>query len=220
MKIKNIILGFIAVVGFQFSTAQVKIKKNGDMGIGTFDPKTKLHVMGEATFEGGSLNTFRISPGNPRMEIGSSTNRIDFLNPGMGHNRLYAKTFSKISDDRLKRETQDLSDCLSKIDQLRPVKFILLAEVSPANDRGVPDFGFNTQEVEKVFPEIITDSGSGMKGMDYDALIPVLTGAIQEQQKEIIELRKSLGELEEILQQLMRNNEGNKNLNPEQIKQK
>ena len=84
------------------SSAQVKIKNNGYVGIGTLDPLVRLHVMGDGIFQNNFYQTLRILPGNPGVEIGASTSRIDFWYAGEGYNRLFAKSFTKMSDSCLK----------------------------------------------------------------------------------------------------------------------
>lgn len=202
MKTKIFIFLLITIFGFAEVNSQIKLKNNGFVGIGTLDPNSRLHVFGDATFDAGGHYTFRIVPGNPKMEIGSSTNRIDFWYPGEGYNRLFAKAFTRMSDIRLKRDIQHIPNCISLVNQLRPVKYLLLSDVNEPNSAGIPDYGFIAQEVEEVLPEVVAESGSGLLGIDYNALVPVLTGAIQEQQEEIKELKRSVEELQKTLQQL------------------
>ena len=45
--------------------------------------------------------------------------------------------------------------------------------------------GFSAQEVEKLFPEVVTTDANGYKSVDYGRLTPVLVEAIKEQQKQI-----------------------------------
>jgi len=50
-------------------------------------------------------------------------------------------------------------------------------------------FGFIAQEVEEVLPELVRKDSQGKKTLSYNKLIPYLVRAIQEQQKEIEELK-------------------------------
>jgi hypothetical protein len=56
--------------------------------------------------------------------------------------------------------------------------------------------GFIAQEVQPVFPEIVTKQKDGSLGIRYTELIPVLVKAFQEQQAEIDDLKARIGKLE------------------------
>jgi hypothetical protein len=61
--------------------------------------------------------------------------------------------------------------------------------------------GLIAQEVEAVFPEIVSESSiSNMKGVNYMELIPVLIKATQEQQSQMESLKSENDELKSILQ--------------------
>ncbi|MBN1186453.1 MAG: tail fiber domain-containing protein, partial [Bacteroidales bacterium] len=64
-------------------------------------------------------------------------------------------------------------------------------------------YGFTAQELEEVFPELVSteahppedEKGEPLiyKSINYIEMIPILTQAIQEQQEEIEDLKKELG---------------------------
>ena len=56
--------------------------------------------------------------------------------------------------------------------------------------------GFIAQDMEKIIPEVVTTDNNGYKGMSYERITPVLTAAIQEQQKQIEELKAENKKLE------------------------
>lgn len=62
-------------------------------------------------------------------------------------------------------------------------------------------FGFIAQDIEKVFPELVSTDENGYLSVDYQGLIPVLIEALKEQQliinKQREELEKVLDELKE-----------------------
>ena len=55
--------------------------------------------------------------------------------------------------------------------------------------------GFSAQEVEKLFPEVVTTDANGYKSVDYGRLTPVLVEAIKEQQKQIDAQQQQIDEL-------------------------
>ena len=96
-----------------------------------------------------------------------------------------------ISDRRTKMEIQRLHSTLEKIMRLNPVSYYY--DKVKFKDLALPttkQVGFIAQEVEKIFPEVVsdyTDYSEGdrdihLMGIDYIKMIPILTKAIQEQQ--------------------------------------
>jgi len=104
------------------------------------------------------------------------------------------------SDGRWKRNVAALSpsSSLDKILALRPVNFEWKADEYPqlGFTNGI-QVGFIAQDVEKVIPELVTTDDKGYKGMSYEKLTPVLTGAVQEQQSQIEGLKSQVGALKE-----------------------
>lgn len=124
------------------------------------------------------------------------------------------------SDLKLKKDIRNLRNGLEVIDQLRPVTFEMRLEEFPqmcfSEGR---QFGFVAQEVEEVLPELVSDNvhpalvpdessdktahpAVEYKGINYISLIPVLTQAIQEQQKIIEGQEERIDRLERELDEL------------------
>jgi hypothetical protein len=59
-------------------------------------------------------------------------------------------------------------------------------------------FGFIAQEIQEVFPDMVTRRDDGVLGIRYTELIPVLVQAIKEQQEEIDALTKRISDLENV----------------------
>lgn len=94
-----------------------------------------------------------------------------------------ATAFLYSSDERLKKNVQPLGNELDKVLLLKPVLF------NWRYDDG-SDVGFIAQEVEKIFPEVVrTNSITNLKSIDYSKLTVFLVKALQEQQKEIEQLK-------------------------------
>jgi len=96
------------------------------------------------------------------------------------------------SDKRLKENIKNLNYGLDAIMKLRPVSYDWKKEVDADKTNSL---GFIAQEVEKVIPELVTESKTifddkKAKGVDYVKMVAVLTKAVQEQQKQIDELKK------------------------------
>jgi len=61
-------------------------------------------------------------------------------------------------------------------------------------------FGLIAEELQTVFPELVTNWGNDLLGISYTELIPVLIQAVKEQQTEIENLTKRISDLEKKLQ--------------------
>ena len=101
------------------------------------------------------------------------------------------------SDIRLKENIVQLTEILEKLQDVRGVKFNWRTAEFP--DRGLPEgreIGFIAQEVEKVFPELVSTDSDGYKALSYGRLTAILLEAIKEQQVQIDELTTRLQKLE------------------------
>jgi len=99
-----------------------------------------------------------------------------------------ASSFLYSSDERLKTNIQPLQDSLSNILQLEGISFNW-------KENGQANIGLIAQDVEKVFPELVSTDSEGMKSVEYGNLVAVFVEAIKEQQKQIDVLRKEVEEL-------------------------
>ncbi len=95
-----------------------------------------------------------------------------------------ATAFYYTSDIALKENIRPLENSLAKILQLQGVSFNW-------KESGEPFIGLIAQEVEKIFPEVVSGE-EGQKTIDYGKLVPVLIEAIKEQQREIDKLKAEI----------------------------
>lgn len=115
-------------------------------------------------------------------------------------------TFSNPSDERLKRNIAALDRPLSKVMALRPASYDF--DGSALNVKGLPtgrQLGLLAGDVESVLPELVVENTAADPAADkqgkaaqtylsvnYIGLIPVLVGAIKEQQAQIEALKAAL----------------------------
>lgn len=92
------------------------------------------------------------------------------------------------SDRTLKKNIATISNPIEKIMKLRGVTFDWKKDNSPS-------IGLIAQEVEKVFPELVTGE-AGNKAVAYNNLVAPLIEAVKAQQKEIDELNTKINKLE------------------------
>ncbi len=101
--------------------------------------------------------------------------------------------FTNASDIRLKENISNTKYGLATVMQFRPVDYNL-------KSNGLRQIGFIAQEMKKLVPEVVTGKEGDLAkgetlGITYANLVPVLTKAIQEQQKQIDELKAMVEKL-------------------------
>ncbi|HLF64561.1 MAG TPA: tail fiber domain-containing protein [Saprospiraceae bacterium] len=146
--------------------------------------------------------------------FGNSQNFTGGWGAAIFGNGFYTGTWSMSSDARLKSEIRAQSDALDRIMRLRPSQYRYRQDTPYSLPDGI-HHGFLAQEMEEVFPELVSDvtmplstdpqemysSGTiQYKAINYIEMITILTSALQEmnakidaQAKEIAELREALG---------------------------
>ncbi len=94
------------------------------------------------------------------------------------------------SDRRFKKNIQALPYGLKQIMQLNPVIY------DWKDDSDTDKIGFIAQELKEVIPNVVKGSEETQYGVNYAELVPVLTKAIQQQQKQIEVLQQQIEHLE------------------------
>jgi hypothetical protein len=87
------------------------------------------------------------------------------------------------SDERLKENIQPLGSTLDKLHQIEGKTYSLKKD-----EKHTPKIGVLAQEVQAVFPELVTEGGDGILSVNYQGLVPVLINAINEQEVKIAAL--------------------------------
>ena len=108
-----------------------------------------------------------------------------FFNASSG--QVTAVDFNSTSDATLKTNIEVLNSSLEKLSQIDGVSFNWKENNRPA-------IGVIAQNVEKVFPELISEI-EGVKSVKYNGLIGVLIEAVKEQQNQIQEIQGTLQKL-------------------------
>lgn len=115
----------------------------------------------------------------------------------------YATSMTGSSDRRLKTNITPLEKSIDKIMKLNGVTFNWDKTVRPSAPTTL-QYGFIAQEIEKVIPELVSEDSDGYKTVNYIGVIPVLTQAMQEQQKEIEQLKDENKKLNETVEALLK----------------
>ena len=97
------------------------------------------------------------------------------------------------SDARLKSNIVSLGPTLSKLLQIDGKSYEM---------KGKQKIGVLAQEIQEVFPELVSEDDNEMLAVNYQGLVPVLINALKEQQSEIETYRDEVSELREMVQEL------------------
>ena len=157
-----------------------------ELKLGTIVANTSGTVRVNANIQfGGTTSSLYVANTVARVGVGAGiTNPQSSLHV---NGAIYATgdiTAYYTSDQRLKKNVVKIDDALEKVRWLNGVKFDWdkeaisnLVDVGPKPNN---DIGLIAQDVEKVFPEAVTERADGYKAVDYSKLVPVLIEAIKE----------------------------------------
>ncbi len=109
------------------------------------------------------------------------------------------------SDLRLKSNISPLANSLATVMQLNPVHYMKKGSLaSTAYTR--EENGFIAQEIQKILPFIVTEGTDENKllSVDYNSFIPMLTKAIQEQQKQIEDQNAKIAAQQKQIEELIK----------------
>lgn len=192
----------------------------GDVRIGDDDYRLCIGVSLGGVGKGTSRLRAKGSDGNPRLKLGagdtdtttitdSAVRPTDDGDASLGTSsrrwsRVYAQSGTvSTSDARLKTDVAEFEGGLDAVRDLRPVSY-RWSDDPAAPDDGDPRLGFLAQEVADVVPDAVEEPADedGFYGLDYDQLVPVLVGALQEQQERIEAQEDRLEALEDELRAL------------------
>lgn len=150
----------------------------------------------------GAANYLLFIRDNGNVGIGNSGDATRKLSV---NGSVLATAYHSTSDKRLKENINPIQSPLSKLLTLQSFSYkFKQSNESPAMDSMAVNiekrlyevrhdhsthFGLMAQDLEIVFPELVTSDENGFLSINYIEIIPVLIEAIKEQQKELVELR-------------------------------
>ena len=102
------------------------------------------------------------------------------------------------SDARLKSNIVALGPTLISLLQLEAKSYTMKNDVEQKQK-----IGLLAQEVQKVFPELVSEDENGMLAVNYQALVPVLINALKELESETSSLESQMSEFEKIIPALI-----------------
>ena len=113
--------------------------------------------------------------------------------------------YVQTSDRGLMQDIQAIPEVLDKVGRLHPASYLYLD-----NTEGGPrSIGFVAQDVEPLFPDLVSETDDGTKGLAYDGIAVISIKAIQELNTKVDQLedendalRTRLDALEQLVKQL------------------
>jgi hypothetical protein len=153
--------------GATSTSERMRIAGNGNIGINETSPSYKLHV---STSSDGDVAGFTDSNGT--CTINPTNTSLDCS-----------------SDRQLKKDITTLTDnedILNELNQLSPVTY----RWNDQNNTADKQYGLIAQDVEKVFPEFVSEGPDGYKKLSYSSFIPVNTAAINELNQKVDKIDK------------------------------
>lgn len=139
-----------------------------------------------------------LTPTDPRLA--TNTDKIVFYDTERNfYNDIYARNYYNYSDIVAKTNVVSFHNAMRTVLALNPVTFQWKDQAEYQRFKTTSpmatnpkEFGFIAQEVEQVIPDVIGIDNEGNKLVNYNAIIPVLTAAIQELNARVAFLEKQL----------------------------
>lgn len=183
------------------ATPKLTVDSIGNVGIGTRFPRYRLQVDGVT----GTFNDNGIRIHNSTANTGwsfyasSSGDMIIGKTGNLGYFNGTSGAYTSSSDARLKTNIQNIETVLPKLKLLEAKRY----EFKNNNPDHVQSIGFLAQDVQKVFPELISVNKNNegnpqvenQLGMDYAGMSVIAIKAIQEQQAQIEALKAEIAAL-------------------------
>lgn len=172
-----------------YGGGDTKVDGTGDNRL--FQPAFIMHRVGEdgSSERTVSIHTDResyINGGNVGIGTATPSSKLEVAGDIKAAGDVIA--FSA-SDQRLKNNISNITNPISKLNQINGVNFEWSKDQSIHSGK---DVGVIAQEVQKVLPEAVTERQDGNLAVKYEKIIPLLVEAIKDQQKQIEELKKKL----------------------------
>lgn len=115
----------------------------------------------------------------------------------------YANAWNIPSDQKLKKNIKVIENAVQKLKQLRGVEYYWrVEEFSHLNFSKQKDIGLIAQEVEKVFPHLVTTDTKGFKSLEYSKLVGLLVEVNKAQQVDLENLNRKVSSLEKRLEDI------------------
>lgn len=169
--------------GLMNSGSKIAFGLNGNVSIGDMDYWGCLTLVGDK-------GLYYKSSGNSVFSINSVAGRPAPTTRAIFSCSVYAESFNTTSDIRLKKNVRAIGDRWESLSDLCGISYNLInfedtlksGQVSKGlkevvNQGGHTYFGFAAQEVQEIFPELVSEDENGFLSINYNGFIPLLVDA-------------------------------------------
>jgi hypothetical protein len=139
------------------------------------------------------MGTYASNPTGNIILRSNGSNQFTIFPSG---NATLAGSLSQNSDARYKENIKPIDNALDKLMQLNGYEYNWKPELK--KDTAV-QIGLIAQNVEKVFPQLVTTNQEGMKSVAYQNLVAVLIESVKEQQQQISKQQEEINELKKVI---------------------
>jgi len=140
---------------------------------------------------GGNFSSGKVGINRSMTNLNASAENFQVQGTGLFTGNLCAASYNCVSDLRYKKNITPLKSSLTNVLGLRGVNYDWRIQEFPEQAFNTQrQTGFIAQELEQVYPEMVTTDANGFKSVDYARLTPVLVEAIKELNEKIVELEK------------------------------
>ncbi|MFB6076295.1 MAG: tail fiber domain-containing protein, partial [Candidatus Aenigmatarchaeota archaeon] len=163
---------------------------NSDIGSGSDLNADKLDGEDASAFMDSGTDNW-VNEGGDTMTGNLNMSGNNITNAGS----VYGTGFYYTSDIRLKKDVKTLVNVLKRVEKLNGVRF----DWKETNET---EIGLIAQNVEEVYPELVSTNSDGMKTIQYGNLVGVLVEAIKEQNIKLKKQDRKIGETESRIQKI------------------
>ncbi len=156
---------------------------------GTIDATLPTKMTFHTTSATGSMTEKMVLDGDGNLGIGDTNPSVALDVVGDIN---YTGVIQDVSDRRLKENLAPLENSLEGLRSLDGYSFTMKGD-----EAGTVEYGLIAQEVERVFPELVTTGDDGYMAMNYIGLIAPMVEAMKDQQTQIEALKARIEALEQ-----------------------
>lgn len=206
MKLTILIGIFLLLNVPEMLFGQMRVDRDGRVGIGTTSPLARLHIQnGNVRITSPNYPLFLASHAlDPRIQTAPGRYIVFYNVNNTGFNAIQVGQVQSFSDGRAKEDVQRIGQektATALINDLEGVSFQWVDDLQKKRH-----FGLIAQQVETVLPEIVhTTDSNNYKLIAYQELIPILIEAFKEQQIAIESLKEQRNTLTSRAASLKRN---------------
>ena len=184
---------------FNSTTGAIQGNDGLQLIIDGLNAELKNFENGSISFLTNSISRMKIeSDGDVGIGVSSTTYKLE-VNGNVKVDSLFYNGLQQLSDKSIKTNIKPIKNQLENITKLNPVSFEFNDKIK--SRKGQKGIGLIAQELEKVYPNLVSTSREDFKSVSYIDLIPYLISAIQEQQAQIEELKSEVKQLKKKVKQ-------------------